>query len=130
VVDPDARRRARRHRILARLAFVAVVAAVLVVVGIHVMMAEGQLRIEQLADQAALEQQQYERNRLEYAQMATPQSVVARAQELGLAPAAGSRYLAVPGLTPTAPGAPGTTEAAPTRAHDWEKVKPNLVAQP
>jgi len=130
VVDPEARRRARRHRIVARLTLVAVVAAVLLVVGIHVTMAEGQLQMERLADQTAVAQQRYERSRLAYASQATPQAVVARARELGLAPAGDSRYLAVPGLAPSEPGVPGSPEAAPSRAHDWEKVKSSLVAQP
>lgn len=130
VVDPEARRRARRHRILARLTFVAIVGAVLLVVGIHVTMAEGQLRLERLADETAAAQQRYERSRLAYAGQATPEAVVARARELGLVPAGDSRYLAVPGLAPSEPGASGEPEAAPSRAHDWEKVKSSLVAQP
>jgi hypothetical protein len=112
------------------LAFVGVVGAVLLVVGIHVVMAEGQLRVDQLSAQATREQQRYERNRLAYAQEATPQAVVARAQDLGLVPAAGTRYLAVPGLAPTEPGQPGLSDSATTRAHDWGKVKSSLVAQP
>jgi hypothetical protein len=130
VVDPDARRRARRNRIVARLAFVAVVGAVLLVVGLHVVMAEGQLRMEALDRQATAAQQRYERARLAYAQQATPQAIVERATALGLVPASGSRYLSVPGIASTDPSGPGGPAAGPTRAHDWEKVKSSLVAQP
>ena len=48
VVDPAARKRERRARIGVRFAVAAVVAAVLIVVGFHVMMAEGQLQLDRL----------------------------------------------------------------------------------
>jgi hypothetical protein len=138
VVDPDARRaarrRVRRHRWVARLAFVTVVGSVLLVVGIHVMMAEGQLRLDRLEAQATTAQRRYEGHRLAYAQEATPQAIVTRAQQLGLVPGSESRYLAVPGISNAdskdGTGGPDGTESPSARALDWEKVKPSLVAQP
>jgi len=130
IVDPEARRRIRRHRWVARLAFAAVVGSVLLVVGIHVMMAEGQLELDRLEQRATGAQRQYEQRRLAYAEAATPEAIVTRAQQLGLVPGSQTRYLAVPGIVGTEPGDPNATGTVSSRAQDWGKVKSSLVAQP
>lgn len=130
VVDPEARRRIRRHRWVARLAFVAVVGSVLLVVGIHVMMAEGQLELDRLDQRATTAQRRYEQHRLAYAEAATPEAIVTRAHQLGLVPGSQTRYLAVPGVAAAEPGDPNAAGSVSSRAEDWGKVKSSLVAQP
>lgn len=108
----------------------AVVVTVLVVVGFHVVMAEGQFRLERLAKDAGREQQRYEGLRLEYAQRAAPQAIVERATKIGMVPAITPRYVSVPGLPAEGSHGDGPTATPPTVGQDWEKVKPHLVAQP
>ena len=130
VVDPDARKRERRARLGVRLAVTAVIGAVLIVVGFHVLMAEGQLQLERLDRATKVEQQRYEALRLQYAQRSAPDAIVRRANAIGMIPATSMRYLSVPGFTPDANADSGTGATAPSLARDWEKVKKHLVAQP
>ena len=130
VVDPAARKRERRARLGVRLAIAAVVAAVLIVVGFHVVMAEGQLQLERLDRQTTTEQQRYEALRLTYAQRSAPQAIVKRATRLGMIPAKSLRYVSAPGLTAADSANAGAGAKAPSLARDWEKVKKHLVAQP
>ena len=132
VIDPAARKRERRTRILVRASVLAVVLAVLAAVSIHVVMAEGQLRLERIAAQTTTEQQNYERLRLQFALERSPQAIVERATRLGMVTAAGLRYLSVPGVvTEGADGASGSGAASESSlGKDWGKVKPHLAAQP
>jgi hypothetical protein len=130
VVDPAARRRERRARIGVRLAVAGVVAAVLVVVGFRVLMAEGQLELERLQHSAAREQQTYEALRLRYALRTAPDAIVARAKGIGMIPATSLRYLSAPGLPPGRAAADGDGTYAAARERDWKKVKPSLDKQP
>lgn len=130
VVDPAARKRERRARLGVRLAVAAVVAAVLIVVGFHVMMAEGQLQLEGLDRATKTEQQRYEQLRLMYAQRSAPEAIVERANRLGMIPATSQRYLSAPGLTAKYSTDDGSGAKASNLARDWEKVKKHLVAQP
>lgn len=130
VVDPAARKRERRARMGVRLAVTSVVAAVLVVVGFHVMMAEGQLQLDRLNRSTAVEQQRYEALRLKFAHRSAPQTIIERAEDLGMIPAKSLRYVSAPGLTAEAAKSAGTNATAASLARDWEKVKPNLVEQP
>jgi hypothetical protein len=130
VVDPAAQRRDRRARIGVRLAIAGVVAAVLLVVGFRVVMAEGQLELDRLEQATAKEQQSYERMRLLYAQRTAPPAIIARANRIGMIPADTQRYLSAPGL-PTSPDASdGAGDVAAARERDWKKVKQHLDAQP
>jgi hypothetical protein len=89
-----------------RVAVASVVAAVLIVVTFHVMMAEGQLQLDRLEQSTAKEQQRYEALRLQYARAdrtggdhrpgATPRHVPARS----------TRYVSAPGLTAEAAESP------------------------
>jgi cell division protein FtsL len=130
VVDPAARKRERRARMGVRLAVACVVAAVLIVVGFHVMMAEGQLQLDRLDRETAIQQQRYEALRLEFAEQSAPEAIIERAEDLGMVPATSMRYLSAPGLTAEAAKSAGTDATAASLRRDWEKVKPNLVAQP
>lgn len=130
VVDPAARKRERRARIGVRLAVASVVTTVLIVVGFHVMMAEGQVQLDRLEQSTAKEQQRYEALRLRYAQRIAPEAIIDRAQRLGMVPATSMRYLSAPGLTAAAAESAGTEATARSLSRDWEKVKPHLAKQP
>jgi hypothetical protein len=130
VVDPAARRRERRARLGVRLAIAGVIAAVLVVVGFRVIMAEGQLELERLDHATAKEQHRYERMRLMYAERSAPQAIVARATRLGMIPATTQRFLSATGLPTGRSVGDGTGSVAAARERDWKKVKKHLDAQP
>jgi len=130
VVDPAARRRERRARIGVRLAVAGVIAAVLVVVGFRVLMAEGQLELDRLQEAASREQQTYEQLRLRYAQRTAPKAIVDRAKGIGMIPATSLRYLSAPGLPAGREAADGGETLAAARERDWKKVKPSLDKQP
>ncbi len=130
VVDPEARKRERRARLGVRLAVASVVAAVLIVVGFHVMMAEGQLQLERVDRATAKEQQRYQALRLQYADRSAPEAIVKRATRLGMIPATSLRYISAPGVPAKGSGTDGTAAMAPSLARDWEKVKKHLVEQP
>jgi cell division protein FtsL len=130
VVDPAARKRERRARIGVRCAVAAVVAAVLIVVGFHVMMAEGQLQLDRLDAATKTEQQRYEQLRLKYAQRSSPEAIIDRADRLGMIPATSQRYISVPGLSEHDSTDDGSGATASSLARDWEKVKQHLVERP
>jgi hypothetical protein len=130
VVDPAARKRERRARMGVRLAVTCVIAAVLIVVGFHVMMAEGQLQLDRLDRATAIQQQRYEALRLKFAKQSAPDAIIRRAEDMGMIPATSMRYVSPPGLTAEAAKSAGTDATAASLARDWEKVKPNLVVQP
>jgi cell division protein FtsL len=137
VVDPEARRRSRHARFWVRANVTAVVCAVLLVVGIHAFMAEGQVRLEKIQRQLSSEQQQYAQRRLQVAELQAPQSIIQRAQQRGLVVAGTPRPVLVPGdLAADADAASGASSLdtgatpPPTPQKDWEKVKEHLAAQP
>lgn len=131
VIDPEARKRERRTRVLVRASVLAVVLAVLTAVAIHVVMAEDQLQLERIAAQTTAEQQQYERLRLQFALERSPQAIVERATQLGMVTAASPRYLSAPGVvTEGTDGTSGTGASQSSLGKDWGKVKPHLAAQP
>jgi len=104
------------------------VACVLGLVVSHVALAQGQFELERLQQKAAEEQAQYERLRLQVAQLESPSRVVAAAQErLGMVPPPGVTYLsptgAVSGLPE--PASAGTEQESATE--DWSSVKRQLA---
>jgi cell division protein FtsL len=156
VVDRRVRAR-RRRRARARLAGTAGVIGLLVVVfalvGIHVLLAQNQFQLDRLNARAAKQAAQYDRLRLQVAQLASPERVVAAAVgRLGMEQPPGVTY-----LTPAAPeGGPstqpagsspqpagsstqpaGSSTAAPggvpsdsIATADWAVIKPQLGAHP
>ena len=136
VVDRRVRAR-RRSRARARLAGAAAVTAVLAVlfglVAIHVLLAQNQFQLDRLNARSSAAEAQYDRLRLQVAQLDSPERVVATAEgRLGMVQPAKTTY-----LTPNAPGPgpatapPGTRAAAtPTVSADWARVKAQLGARP
>jgi cell division protein FtsL len=119
----------RRRRLVALLCVAAVGVGLFALVASHVVLTQGQFRLDRLQSRAAAEQARYERLRLRVAELEAPSRVVAAAQErLGMVPPPGVTY-----LSPSA-GAPGPArdwgrgEAA--AGDDWSRVKPELASQP
>jgi cell division protein FtsL len=127
-----------------------VIAVLFGLVGLHVMLAQNQFRLDRLNSQADAEQARYERLRLQVDQLESPQRIVATAeQKLAMMTPASVTY-----LTPSAPlpasassttahsgsnggagssGAAGSGGGAGSPAvspPDWTTVKPHLAAQP
>jgi cell division protein FtsL len=134
VVRPGPTPAQRRRR--ARLAlFVITAAAALCLFGVvvaHVVLTQNQFRLDQLQDQAAERQAEYDRLRLQVAELESPDRIVATAQQrLGMVAPPGVTYLA-PTLEDEAvvPGAPSTTRKAAGDAATgagWSTVKPHLA---
>lgn len=141
VVRPDERPAgARRRSVRLRVAF-AVFVVVLGLFGLvasHVVLTQGQFRLQQLESKAAAEQARYERLRLQVAELESPQRIVAAAQErLGMVPPPGVRYLSPTGIAEQAPpGNPGKLAAGKGNGQrqegqeDWTSVKPHLASRP
>ena len=123
-VSPRARRR-RARRLLAAASVLAVL-GLLGVASLHVVLTQGQFRLERLDARARQEQDRYERLRLEVAELESPARVVAAAQErLGMVPPPGITYLQPKGATTRTP-----VRRAAADAQDWRQVKPHLAEQP
>ncbi len=115
----DARTRRRRLKV-AGLAFVGLV-AVLAMVVFHAMVAQSQVRIDDLERRTQAAEQRYEEARYEHAQLSAPQRIVERATALGLAaPQGPPTAVAVQGRPPATPDATSTT------LRGWSEVKPTL----
>jgi cell division protein FtsL len=124
VLPPGTLTAAGRRRRTRRFAIVMsgiVVAAVFGVVAAHVVLTQRQFRLEKLEQQASAAQQQYERLRLEVAQLESPERVVAAAQQLGMVPPATITYLA----------SSRPQSAPPKQTNEdtsWANVKSHLAA--
>jgi cell division protein FtsL len=124
-----------------------VVAVLFGLVGLHVMLAQNQFRLDRLDGRADAEQARYERLRLQVDRLESPQRIVATAQQrLGMVTPGSVTY-----LTPAAPlpGSLSSTTAGSSASGstatgadgvaglpsavsppDWTTVKPHLAAQP
>ncbi len=124
-------RRARRRHLLACSVVLVVVACLLGLVASHATLAQGQFRLEKLEQKAAEEQAQYERLRLQVAQLESPSRIVAAAQErLGMVPPPGVTYLSPTGASADRPGRGATAEEQKEAAtDDWANVKRQLATR-
>jgi hypothetical protein len=106
---------------------VAVLFALVSAVVFHVMLAQNQLQLDRLNSQIALEQRDYEQQRLTVSELSAPQRIIQEAERLGLVlPVQPPQYLFVPGAPPLASDAGAT---ATTTLPDWMKAKPSLGSQ-
>jgi len=105
---------------------VMIVCSLVAAVGFHVVLAQSQVRLDQLEQQVGEEQHRYEQLRYEVSALSSPARIVSRAAELGMVAPTGVATV-VP--VPTDPGAAGTTpdSTSTTLAESWEKVKSHLV---
>lgn len=130
----DRRRRARR---VIGLTVLFVIAALFGLVSSHVVLTQGQFRLEQLEAEAADEQARFERLRLQVAQLESPERIVAAAQErLGMVPPPGVKYLSPTGAVDgtESPGSAalgaGDEERLAAAEADWTTVKRHLASRP
>jgi cell division protein FtsL len=157
LVQNQARRRAGRRRLLVVLGISGAAAVCLALVGLHVLIAENQFRLDNLQSQAATEQAQYEKLRLQVAQLEAPARIVSEAEgRLGMVQPATVTYLpALSSARPTTTGRAETrssgyrsghegrtstsiaqdppttgTVTAPQGDSDWPTVKPYLSGSP
>jgi cell division protein FtsL len=111
-----------------------VIAALFGLVASHVVLTQGQFRLEQLEKQAAEEQARFERLRLQVAQLESPERIVAAAQErLGMVPPPGVKYLSPVGAVDGTEGAAaegGEDERLAAGEADWTTVKRHLASRP
>lgn len=122
VVDPQLLRRQRRARRMLVGAGLFVLAALFAMVAFHVELAEGQMSLQKVQQETAVEQQRYEASRLQVATLLSPQRIVQRAAEIGLVPPADTIVLA---------GGPAAKRSSTVDAtRPWETAKPDLAAQP
>jgi len=133
-------RRRRRVRLVGTLVSFFVVAVVFGLVGLHVMLAQNQFRLDRLNTQAAAEQAAYERSRLKVDQLSAPDRIVGEAEsKLGMVPAGPVTNLAPsPPATAASSASAGSGRKSPTTnaattpqgdhaPTDWSTVKPQLV---
>jgi cell division protein FtsL len=103
--------------------------------GVHVLLTQGQFRLERLQRQDADAQAQYVRLRLEVAQLESPGRIVAEAQErLGMVPPNAVTYLTpsgpVPAPHPAASTGGAKTRKTPDTTQGWAAAKPALARRP
>jgi len=117
-----------------------ILAVVFALVAIHVLLAQNQFELDRLNTRSAAAEAQYDRLRLQVAQLQSPERVVATAEgRLGMVSPPKVTY-----LTPNAPagatGGPASSASAPPPAKasaaspsvsaDWARVKAQLGARP
>ena len=121
LVDTDARRRVQRRRWLVRLWAVGIVVAALSGVMVHAFMAQAQMRVDQVEQATAVEQNRYQASRLRLARLESPDALVARARAMGLIDALTTRLISVPGV--------GSVMRPVDPTRDWQITKPALGAR-
>ncbi len=124
-------RRRRRLRIGGMALAGFVIALLFAAVGMHVMLAQNQFRLNQLDSQAAAQQAKYQQLRLQVDQLSSPQVIIGAAEgRLGMVPAGSVTFLnpssATAGRPATASGGPAPATAPP----GWSTIKPQLAANP
>lgn len=136
LTEPElsARGKRRRARLLAAAFSVIIVGGLFGLAVFNVMLAQGQAKLNGLEERATAQQLQYERLRLEVAQLQSPERVVAAAQErLGMVPPAEVIYLTPVTAAPPSGVSRGSSSVqaqfSPVTS-DWAQVKRHLAAQP
>jgi cell division protein FtsL len=131
VVQPH-ERTVRRLTPKAGVALTALVFATLfAVAGAHTVIAQGQIRLDDLDRQVQTEQARYQQLRKNVAQQESPERIVAAAEAQGMVTPQDLVYLQPPAADST--GASDTSSgdgslAAPTTGASWSTVKPMLEA--
>jgi hypothetical protein len=105
----------------------AIVFTLVSAVAFHVVLAQGQLELDQLSREMSIARREYEQRRLQTSMLAAPQRIIQEAQRRGLVtPAGPPTYLEVPG----APALTSEGGETATTLGDWKKVKPHLGDEP
>ena len=128
-------RRRRRVRLGGMALAGFVIALLFAAVGMHVVLAQNQFRLDQLDAQAAKQQAQYQQLRLQVDQLSSPQRIIGTAEgKLGMVAPGPVTFLSPSRATPGSAGGArvaATGGPAPATAPaDWSTVKPQLAANP
>ncbi len=108
-----------------RRAGVFVVFGLLAIVGTNAMVAASQVNIDQLSGQTRVAETRYQQARIDYAVLASPANVIARAATLGLV-SSESPPIAIPVMgTPPQPASKGSPVL-----DGWNNLKPSLGTRP
>jgi cell division protein FtsL len=146
LVAPQHRRR-RSRRLVACSAATGVLAVAFGLVGLHVVIAEAQFRLDRLQQEASAAQARYEKLRLSVAELEAPERIVSVAEGHGMQQPGSETYLPAPAGRegPSGGGAPagrsstsGDASAAeapsvvqaPAGDANWPSVKPFLSGSP
>jgi len=115
----------RRHRRIRVAVWVLLGATVVITIaGFHAVLAQTQVRLEELRGRTAVAESRYEAQRLENGRLSSPARITARAAEMGLAPPAVAPVaVAILGQVPRRGGASATLA-------DWAEVKRHLDSSP
>ena len=154
LVDREARRRTNRRHLIVSTAIAGIAVVFLALVALHVLIAENQFRLDNLQQQASVQQERYEKLRLEVAQLEAPARIVSVAEgKLGMRQPGSVTYLpatrtsaggaqdgdAIPIPVPTTvpPGTGAAAGPAPVGAipapqgdADWPLIKQFLSGSP
>jgi cell division protein FtsL len=125
VVDQRTERQQRQMRMGIWAFGVLSAISVFVIVAFHVGVAQSQLQLDRLNREVTVQQQRYERLRLDVAQLAAPPRIAERARQLGMQPGGPSTFLTVPKT-----GAAPPPENPTSSTEDYQKVKKHLGARP
>lgn len=135
LVGPEEVAALRRHRRL-RLATAGLVAFVIALlfaaVGMHVILAQNQFRLDSLNSQARAQQAQYQQLQLQVDQLSAPSRIVGLAEgTLGMVPPSSVNYVAPASATSRPRASAGTTQVGPppaTAPAGWSTIKAHLAA--
>ncbi len=130
-------RRRRRMRLAGMALAAFVIALLFAAVGMHVVLAQNQFRLDQLNAQAARQQERYQQLRLQVDQLSSPSRIIGTAEgRLGMVTPAQVTFLKPSSATAGPPaGSGGSVGAAPsgpaaaTAPADWSTVKSHLAAR-
>jgi cell division protein FtsL len=129
LVEREARRRTNRRHAIVSVAIAGIAVVCLGLVALHVLIAENQFRLDQMQQQAAVQQERYEKLQLQVAQLEAPARIVSVAEgPLGMRLPGSVTYLPATSASAaagraTGPDAPSTGPAT-TRPEDGTEGSP------
>ena len=131
VVREEELREAERARLVRQLVAAAAIIAALCLFGVvvfHVLLTQNQFRLDKLQEQSLERQAEYDRLRLQVAELESPDRVIAAAQVLGMVSAPKVTYLAPTIEEPGDADTPAlTADQASGGESSWSTVKPHLA---
>jgi cell division protein FtsL len=152
LVRQQARRRANRRHLVVSIAIGTVAVVCMGLVALHVLIAENQFQLDNLQQQASAQQANYEKLRLNVAQLEAPSRIVSVAEgKLGMRQPGSVTYLPATSASAGAANQPGSAQAggtqfgnqptsggsvsggtvsAPEGDADWPTIKPFLTGSP
>lgn len=131
VVRDEELREAERARLVRQLVVAAAVVGALCLFGVvvfHVLLTQNQFRLDKLQEQSIERQAEYDRLRLQVAELESPDRVIAAAQTLGMVSPPKVTYLAPTIEEPGDTDTPAlTADQASGGESSWSTVKPHLA---